>query len=54
MIKKCIVIKPNQKAWLKQYIYINTAKKKSKKWYRNRFFLNIDEQCSFWKNYFKC
>ena len=33
------VIKCNQKAWLKSYIYMNTEPgKKCKKWFRKRFF----------------
>ena len=49
------VIKFNQEAWLKLYIDINTAKKKSKKWFWKRFFwvsMNsaVFELWTMWEN----
>ena len=49
--KMHIVIKFNRKAWLKSYIDMNTElRQKARKWFLKTFF-QVNEQCSFWKNY---
>ena len=49
------MIKFNEKACLKPYIDLNTTLKqnKTKKLLGEKLF-QVDEKCSFWKNYGKC
>ena len=48
------VIKFNQKSWLKSYIDMKTELRKNEgKKLRKRHF-QVDEYCSFWKNYGNC
>ena len=44
----------NQNAWPKPCIDINTDLRKKSKNDFGKYFFEVDEQCSFWKNYGKC
>ena len=48
------VITFKQSAWMKPYIEFNSIKRAQAKNDFEKGFLQIDEQCSFWKNYGKC
>ena len=48
------VITFNQNAWPKSCIDINTDLRKKSKNDFGKYFFEVDEQCSFWKNYGKC